>query len=147
MHQLFIEQRPQSGGGISGDLAKHLYGRLLRGKIVVVCDHPQPFMSAVRKQWLKVYRQVQREQASTLDATKVLELSHLLVRMQGMRFSAKSPIEELDSDVSFAITQQLLAWAPACHTMYVTCEITKEQLHMVTAWMPRNGVVVLYYNQ
>jgi hypothetical protein len=93
MYQLFMEQRPQSGSGISGDLAKHLYGRLLRGKIVVACDYPQPFMSALRKQWLKVYRQVQREQASTLDATKILELSHLLGRMQNMRFSAKPPIE------------------------------------------------------
>ena len=144
MYQLFIEQRTQSGHGISGDLAKHLYGRLLRGKVVVVCDNPRAFMSATRKQWLKVYRQVQREQASTLDATKILELSHLLGHMQSMWFSAKSPSEEVEADVSFATIERLLAWAPVCHTLYVTCEITKEQLHLVTAWMPRGGLVVIY---
>jgi len=144
MHQLFIEQRPQSGNGISGDLAKHLYGRLLRGKVVVVCDNPRAFMSATRKQWLKIYRQVHREQASTLDATKILELTHLLGRILNLRFSAKPPIEEVDADVSFATTEQLLAWAPVCHTLYVTCHIEKEQLHLVTAWMPRGGLVVTY---
>lgn len=101
-------------------------------------------MSAVRKQWLKICRQVQREQASTLDATKILELIHLLSRMQSMRFSAKPPLEEVDADVSFATAGQLLMWAPVCHTMYVTCEITREQLHLITAWMPRGGLLVIY---
>jgi hypothetical protein len=144
MHQLFVEERPQSGGGISGDLAKHLYGRLLRGRVVVVCDNPRALMSAVCKQWLKVCRQVQRERASTLDASKVLELVHMLGRIQGLKFSAKPPSEELEADVSFATIEQLLAWAPTCHTMYVTCEVTTERLHLITAWMPRGGVVVRY---
>ena len=144
MYQLFIEERPQSGGGISGDLAKHLYGRLLRGKVVTVCDNPQALMSAVRKQWLKICRQVQRERASTLDATKVLELVDMLGRMEALHFSARPPSEEIEADVSFATVEQLLAWAPMCHTLYVTLEVTSEQLHLITAWMPEGGLVVTY---
>ena len=146
MHQLIIEQRTQTGSGISGDLAKHLYGRMLRGKVVVVCERPAGFMSAVRKQWLKVCRQVQRERASTLQTTHLLELTHALTYMQSLRFSARPPEEELSTDVSFATPAQLLAWAPVCHTMYVTCEVTKEDLYRITAWMVRGGLVVIYGN-
>lgn len=144
MYQLFVEERPQSGGGMSGDLAKHLSGRILRGKVVIVCDNPQALMSAVRKQWLKICRQVQRERASTLDTTKVLELVDMLGRMEALRFSAKPPSEEIEADVSFATVEQLLAWAPMCHTLYVTLEINTEQLHLITAWMPKGGLVVTY---
>jgi len=144
MHQLYIEERSQSGNGISGDLAKHLYGRLLCGKVAVVCDNPRIFMSAARKQWLKVCRQVQRERASTLDATKVLELVSILGRMQTLKFSSRPPSEELETDVSFATVEQLLTWAPTCRTLYVTCNVTTEQLHLITAWMPKGGAVVRY---
>jgi len=144
MHQLTIEQRAQTGSGISGDLAKHLYGRMLRGKVVVVCERPAGCMSATRKQWLRVCRQVQRERASTLNSTHLLELINALSRMHSLRFSAKPPGEELNADVSFATPGQLLAWAPACHTMYVTCGVTTEKLHLITAWMPKDGLVVIY---
>lgn len=144
MHQLIVEQRTQTGSGISGDLAKHLYGRMLRGKVVVVCERPAGFMSAVRKQWLKVCRQVQRERASTLQATRLLELTHALTYMQGLRFSIKPPAEGASADVSFATPEQLLAWAPVCHTMYVACEVKREELYRITAWMVRGGLVVIY---
>lgn len=144
MHQLIIEQRTQTGSGISGDLARHLYGRMLRGKVVVVCERPVGFMSATRKQWLRVCRQVQRERASTLNSMHLLELTNALSRMHSLRFSAKPPGEELAADVSFATPTQLLAWAPVCHTLYVACEIKKEDLYRITAWMVRGGLVVIY---
>ena len=144
MHQLIIEQRTQTGSGISGDLAKHLYGRMLRGKVVVVCERPAGFMSATRKQWLKVCRQVQRERASTLQTTYLLELTHALTYMQSLRFSAKPPMEEANADIFFATPEQLLTWAPVCHTLYVTCGVKKEDLYQITAWMPKGGLVVQY---
>ena len=144
MYQLFIEERPQSGSGISGDLAKHLYARMFCGKVVIVCDNPKAYLPVIRKQWLKVMRQVQKEQASTLDAVKIHALTSVIAEMQNLQFTTQSQRDNLDADIYLATPEQLLAWAPVCQTLYVTDHITKEQLYLVAAWMPRHAVVVQY---
>lgn len=124
------------------DLARHLFTRMSCGKVVIVAEKPETMKPALRRQWVKLARKVQRERSSTLNATRVLRLSDMAARMQTMRFTTQWP-DDYQADVFIVTVDQLLSWAPDCRTMYVTCNIQLEQLHLITAMMPKGGLVVL----
>lgn len=145
MYALYTEQRSINGKSLlSWDLAHHLYMRSMRDKVIVVTDKPADLLATTRKQWLKLMRQVLRQRASTLNTVRSLELTEQISYMQNLRFSAKRPQEYLNADVTFATAEDLIKIAPICRTAYITCKIEREKLHMLTSWMPRNGVVVEY---
>ncbi len=144
MHGLYREHRHAGSAPVSQDLAKHLYTRMMYGKVGIVAERPATMLPALRKQWLKLQRRVRRERSSTLDAARILELSQQLACMQSMTFTAKAPIDEPTADVLVATIDDLLRWPPQCRTMYVTCNVELEKLHLVTSWMPRHSLVVIY---
>lgn len=144
MNGLYIEHRLKGSSTISEDLAKHLYARTLQGNAAVVTDNPVAMLSSVRKQWLKIERHLRRERSSTLNANKILELTHQITRMQTIRFTARLPRDDPMGDVLFATIQDFVGWPPECRTLYVTCPVTNEQLHLVTSWMREGGLVVAY---
>ncbi|HEX7963960.1 MAG TPA: hypothetical protein VF466_05230 [Candidatus Saccharimonadales bacterium] len=144
MHGLYREQRFAGSAPVSRDLAKHLYTRMMCGKVAVVTDKPASMLAAVRKQWMQIERQLRRERSSTLDATRILELTYEIPRMQSMVFTAKAPIDEPQADVLFATADDFLKWPPQCRTMYVTCAVELEVLYQITAWMAVHGLVVMY---
>ena len=144
MHGLYREDRHPGSSPISQDLAKHLYTRMLCGKVAIVTEKPGTMLAAVRKQWMNVERRIRRERSSTLDARKILELTYQLPRFQTLVFTAKRPLEEPRADVQFATIEDFLEWPPQCRTLYVACPIKLEQLHMVTSWMPPHSLVVVY---
>lgn len=142
MNGLHIEHRLKGSSTISEDLAKHLYTRALQGSVAVVTDNPVAMLSSVRKQWLKIERHLRRERSSTLNAGNILKLTHQLTWMQTIRFTAKTPCDDLMGEVQFATIEGFVAWPPECRMLYVTTPITNEQLHLVTSWMRYGGVVV-----
>lgn len=144
MHGLYREHRHAGSAPVSQDLAKHLYTRMMCGKVVIVAERPVTMLPALRKQWLKLQQKVKRERSSTLDAVRILELSQQLARMQSMAFTAKALIDEPRADVLIATIDDLLRWPPQCRTMYVTCNVELEKLHMVTSWMLVHSLVVIY---
>ncbi len=145
MHGLCVEKRSLNGhGSLSWDLAHHMFARAQCGKIAVVTDRPRELLSATRKQWMRIYRQGLNEQASSLNAPRVLELIHILANMQSMAFSAKSPDDLLEADVTFATADDFVKIPPVCPTVYVTYAFEREKVHMLTSWLPRNGLVVVY---
>ncbi len=145
MHALYTEQRPINGKNLlSWDLAHHMYSRSVRDKVIVVTDKPVELLSATRKQWLKLMRQAMRQRASTLNTVRSIELTKQIAYMQRLKFSARKPKDYIEADVTFATADDLIKVAPVCRTAYITCDIDKEKLHMVTSWMPEGGVVVLY---
>ena len=145
MHGLYVEERSLNGhGSLSWDLAHHMYARSLRGKIAVVADKPVELLSATRKQWLKILRRAHREQASTLNATRILELMRQISYMHGLEFAARAPDDLLVADVTFATADDFVKIPPVCPTVYVTYALEKEKLHMLTSWLPKNSLVVIY---
>lgn len=145
MHGLYIEKRTLNGKTLlSWDLAHHIYARGIQGKIATVTDKPTETLASTRKQWLKLLRQVQRERSSTLNAVRIAELTRQIAWMQGLRFSAKPPEDLLEADVTFATVDDFLVFAPDCYTMYVTYDFPKEKLYLITAWMPKGELVVIY---
>lgn len=127
------------------DLVRHMYTRMNCGKIVIVAENPVVFLSALRKQWIKFTHKVQRERSSTLNSILILELTKNINRMQSMKFTAKWPTDDYPADVSVATIEQLLQWPPEanCRTLYVTCAVTNEQLHLITAWMAKKSLLVI----
>ncbi|MFJ9787805.1 hypothetical protein ACIRSS_50100 [Amycolatopsis sp. NPDC101161] len=146
MRSHWVEHRTLHGNTIlSWDIAHHFYTRHQR-TAVVVTDVPNVLYPAVRKQWLKVIRQVQRERSSTLDATKIHELTNDISRMLGLCMTTKSPYEVPSSDIGmrFADVSGLLAEPPICHTLYVTVSLPPEVLEEISRYMPEGSLIVQY---
>jgi hypothetical protein len=143
MHGLIREEGSFGANPGTKDLAKHLYTRMYYGKVVIVAANPVSVISALRKQWLKLARKVQKERASTLNAVRIMELSGIVTYMQNLDFTMHYPPDDYPGDVYIATINEILRWPPACRTMYVTCDVELEKLHMITAWMPKGSLVVM----
>lgn len=129
---------------LSVDLAAHISTRYTKGKIAIVTSNPQAFMSSVRKQWMRLIRLAQHEQARTLNRQRKDDLAETIYSMQTASFTAKDPADERPANVSFATVEQFIASPPECRTLYITEPIPKLSQHMIVGWMPRDGRVVIY---
>lgn len=143
MHGLIHEEGAFGANPGTKDLARHLYTRMSCGKVVIVAKNPRTLISALRKQWLKLARKVHKERASTLSGSRIYELTNIVSRMYTLQFTTHYPPDECPGDIYLATVDQLLRWAPECRTMYVTCEIEREKLHLITAWMSMGSLVVI----
>lgn len=128
----------------SKELAEQLYETSYYGKAVVVTDKPVALLAATRKQWVSKIRQLQRHRASTLDAIKITEAIRQIAWMQSLRFSAKPPEDVLEAAITFGTAETFVKFPPTCRTMYVAYRFNKEQLYMLTSWMPKGGAVIFY---
>jgi hypothetical protein len=144
MHGLKVEYRRLNRKPLAFDLATHIYERSLHGKVAVVAKNPVATLSSVRKQWIKIMRRLQIERARTLKAERVLALTRQFADMQNTEFTAEMPNDLLEADVTFATADDLVRVPPPCNSIFITYSFEREKLHMLTAWMPRNGVVVIY---
>lgn len=146
MHGLIREENSFGANPGAKDLVRHLYTRITCGKVVIIADNPSTLLPPLRKQWLKLMRKVQKERASTLNTERIYELNEMVVRMQGLQFSTDWPPDGYKSaDVYIATIEELLRWAPEadCRTVYVTCEIKAEQLHIATSWLKDASLVAV----
>jgi len=143
MHQLSVLYRSPRGS-LSRDIADEILERGLYGKIAVVTDKPIALLSATKEQWLKLARRAQHDRSSTLDARKVSALTQQIAWMQLLRFSATAPDDLLEAHVTFATAEDFIRVPPICQTLYVAYEFKIEKLYMLTSWMPRGGLVVIY---
>lgn len=145
VHALSVERHGIDGRPLARCLAYSLAERVTRGKVVIATGRPVATLAATKKQWLRLERKVWVERASTLDPARILELTERLSSMRRVTFSAKLPSDLfLMADVTFATADDLALAAPECKTLYVTYDFPKEKLHLMTSWMPRGGVVIIY---
>jgi hypothetical protein len=140
---LYCEHRRLNHGTLSHDLARHMLTQVERGKVAIVTDRPVVLMSAVRKQWMKIVRQFERERSSTLAKRKE-ELVLDLERLRSVTFTATSPLEDPQANISFGTTEDFLQAPPTCRTLYIVCTVEKHEQHMLASWMPPRGLVVVY---
>lgn len=144
MHGLFVEKHSLADKPLSWLLARHICAHGPQGKVAVVTDKPEALLSATRKQWSKLLRQIQNERSSTLNSTRRDMLTGRILWMQGLSFTSKAPGDLLKADVTIATADDFVRVPPVSHGVYVTYHFEREKLHMLTAWMPRSGVVVIY---
>jgi hypothetical protein len=144
MHGLFIEKYPLNHKPLSRQLAEHIAAHGPREKGAVVTDKPVTLLASTRKYWLRLIRLTENERSSTLAPTRKEQLEIQLEWMRQLRFTAKVPEDMLEADITFATADDFLRNPPDCRVVYVTYCFEREKLHMLTSWMPRNGVVVIY---
>lgn len=143
VHGLIREEGSFGANPGAKDLARHLYTRVWSTPVVIVADRPKVLLPSLRKQWLKLARKVQRERASTLDVVRVAELTRVIAKMHTTRFTTAWPPDEHPGDIYIVTIEQLLRWAPDFRTMYVTCDVEIEKLHIITALMPPGALVII----
>lgn len=143
----YIELRKSAARGtdsIIADAMRHLHTRQYLGKTIIVHPLPASILSPSRKQWLKLTRSLQRQRSSTLNADKILKYTHGITRMQRMRFSARSPLEQPDGDVYFLRPDELEIMPISCWTVYVLCELDDKVAENALAQVPQGALVVDY---
>lgn len=144
MHSLFVEKYSLTHKPLSRQLAKRIAAHGPQGKIAVVSVKPTALLASTRKQWLRLIRLTECERSRTLNAIRKEQLEVQLEWMRQLRFTAKPPGDMLEADVTFAIADDFVRTPPDCRIVYITYDFEREKLHMLTSWMPRNGVVVIY---
>lgn len=144
MYNLFVEKHTLQGRPLSWQLARHICSHGQQGKIAVVADRPDALLAAMRKQWLKLVRQAENERSGTINPARAELLTHQILWMQSLIFTSKAPDDQLEADITFATADDYVRVPPVCRCVYVTYAFEPEKLHMLTSWMPRNGLVVIY---
>ncbi len=144
MHGLFVEQYSLNNKPLSQQLAGHIAAHGPHGKVAVVTDKPVTLLASTRKQWLRLIRLTENERSSTLNPARKEQLEIHLEWMRQQSFSAKPPEDILEADITFATADDFVRTPPDCRMVYVTYRFEREKLHMLTSWMPRNSVVVIY---
>lgn len=143
--QRYLEIRTSPDSSTAGaDVARHLLSRQHLGKTVVVCDKPIIIMSVVRKYWLKLSRNLQKERASTLNAEKILQLTYDITHMQHMGFVARPYGEAPRADVFFVTPDELSQLPPNCFSLYVLAPLVRSQLEAALPQLPERALVVDY---
>lgn len=100
--ELTIEQRVfGKASGLPQRIACHVYNNRSKEKVIIMSPRPRYLMSNVRKQWLKIIRQLQREYAGTLSVNRKVALAEELKRIEALQFVAKNPSEVPSAQVYF----------------------------------------------
>jgi hypothetical protein len=144
MHGLFAEKYSLNHRLLSRQLAEHIVAHGTQGKMAVVTDKPIALLSSVRKQWLRLIRLTECERSSTLNSARKEQLEIHLEWMRQLKFTSKTPEDLLEANVTFATADDFVCTPPDCRIVYITYSFERARLHMLTSWMPRNGVVVIY---
>lgn len=145
--QLYYETRnlpPTPPATLAADIARHLEQRQYLGTALVVCDNPTAALSAVRKQWLKATRYLQRLRASTLNPEEILRLTHAIMHMQNMDFVIKSPLDRPRASVFFLAPEQIDILPPGCFSVYITSAPTVEVCQKFMQKLPAKSLIIDY---
>lgn len=105
---------------VASDIARHLQSRQYLGITVVVCQNPLSMLSATRKQWLRLARNLQKQRASTLNAEEILRFTHTIMHMQHLQFVAQPPTEHAEAHIFFVTPDDLSALPAGCQSLYIT---------------------------
>ncbi|HTH72410.1 MAG TPA: hypothetical protein VL737_03565 [Candidatus Pristimantibacillus sp.] len=143
----YIELRKPTARGsesVIADAMRHLNTRQHLGRAVIVCPQPAIALSAARKQWLKLSRALQKQRSSTLNADKILKYTHTITRMQRMRFTAKTPLEQPDGEVYFLQPDELATLPVHCWTLYILSPVSQTAARLALAQLPPEALIVDY---
>lgn len=145
MIDLHVEKRVVSSSKpLSGVIVEDMIERTKLGSIVVVSKRPDVMLSPMRREWLRYIRKAQNKRSATLNASKILAYTEEISYLQRVRFTLKSQMDEPLARVYLASPEQLLDYAPTCMTVYVAAPVPSEILHKITAFMPKDGLVIIY---
>lgn len=144
MHNLRIIKRSLHNRTLSWSLSRDISTFIDSGKIAIVARSPSGLLSSTRKQHLACLRGLQLKKVSTLDSRNKLIFTNQIEKLQNITFTARAPEDQLEADITFATAEDFVCVPPVCQITFVTYGFECEKLHMLTSWMPKDGVVVIY---
>lgn len=147
MKKIFLEQRnvkKSAAHSEAADIANHLLKRQHLGRAIILTDKPNPLLCVVRKQWMRLARSLQKDRSSTINAEKIMRLTHRITHMQRMNFSTRSQDEQPQTEVFFASPHEISRLPADCFTIYITSPISDSQMGVLLQQMPANSLVVDY---
>ena len=83
----YTEHRAAPPEKITLDLSRHLQRRITVGPVVIITDRPSVTLPVLRKRWMRLITEVERQYASTLEHRKKHSLRHELARLRACTFS------------------------------------------------------------
>jgi hypothetical protein len=129
---------------VASDIARHLQSRQYLGTTIVVCQSPLSMLSATRKQWLRLARNLQKQRASTLNAEEILRFTHTIMHMQHLQFVAQIPTEKAEAHIFFVTPEELVALPPGCLSLYIATPPRASQLHAWIGSLAADALVIDY---
>jgi hypothetical protein len=121
MRGLYVELRSVAGVNyIPQNIASYLRARLAYGRISVVANQPHDMLRSTQEEWRK------------------LTPSHAFT------FDAQPPSKDPQVDIHFSTARAYRQIPPICRTLYVTCEVSRQDMYLITSWMPPQSLVVIY---
>jgi len=129
---------------VASDIARHLQSRQYLGITVVICQNPISMLSATRKQWLRLARNLQKQRASTLNAEEILRFTHTIMHMQHLQFVAQTPTEQAEAHIFFVAPEDVGPLPPGCQTLYITTPPHASKLKMWVDSLSADALIVDY---
>lgn len=126
MNNLLIEVHTSLISQLPHSLASHMLSTCLNGSIAVVTDRPKELMIQVKQEWTRLARD---------------KASHY---RENISFSAASPFDDAQASVTFSTAKEYKLLPPICRTLYITQEVDRQDMYMLTSWMQPHALVVLY---
>lgn len=129
---------------ISLHLTRHLPQRLAVGSVVIIHPRPAVLLAVIRKRWMHVIREIEREHSSTLDRTKRYYLHQEITRMQSYKFSAR--LKNINGvDALLLAYDDARVMVPCCFTMYILDEtIPPVGIDALMVHVEERGLLVMY---
>jgi hypothetical protein len=149
MAKCYFELRKQGARGtdsLVADSMRHLHTRLHLGKAVLITSRDHEMVGPGRKQWNKLTRAIQKQRSATLNADKILKYTHTITRMQHMRFTSKTPLQDPEAEVHFLTPATAGTMPIHCYTVYVTVPLSLAQAREVIAQLPPEALIVDYHH-
>ncbi len=127
---------------ISLDLTRHLPRRLAVGPAVIVAEKPAILLPVIRKRWMRIIREVERQRSSTLHVEKKRALEYEIARMRSLRFTTK--INKAGADVLVMAPSDTISFLPVLSTVYIAVPLTAEQFSTLVGYSLPGSLVVVY---
>lgn len=118
------------------ELTLDIYTHRFNGSMAVVTDHPRLLMAAVKGQWANLIRKLQTQTM----VYKKDELAYL----QNFSFTTSRTEDGWRGNVFFSTPLEFKKMPPDCRRLYLTCKVGREDIHMITSWMPYSSMIFIY---
>ena len=128
---------------LSLDLTRHLPRRLSIGPAVIVTPRPSILLPVVRKRWMRIVREVERQRASTLDRVRRAALEHELKLMRSLRFTTKV-LDSGKADVVIIEPSEAATSLPRCTTLYLLAVTDSHELTALVGRLANGSTIVVY---
>lgn len=143
---LETKRPPKTDSSLASSITQHWQTRHLYGKALIISERPHEIAKLIRKHWISAMQGFQQERSLTIDADRLLNLTHSITRMQQMVITADSPHEFPAAHLWIIQPDQLrqTELPRTCRTIYVHAKLEKSLTSHVQELLANHSLVVDY---